>query len=177
MFRHHPVLTAATALYLAGVAWITLGPQPVALVRAGGIWKLLALLQRHSSTAWIHYSTVEFSANVLMFVPIGLFLLLLFGRRLWWFAVIMGVLLSSVIEFTQLYLPGRVSDVRDLASNSLGALIGVLVALVITWPAAARRRKERARALALAQAQAQARAQAHARSQASPPRTGDIRVA
>jgi glycopeptide antibiotics resistance protein len=141
MFRHHPLLTAATALYLAAVAWITLGPQPIALVRAGGVWRLLGLFQRHSSTAWITYPTIEFAANVLMFVPIGLFLLLLFGRRLWWLAVIMGVLLSSLIEFTQLFLPSRVSDVRDLTSNSLGALIGVLAALVITWPAAARRRR------------------------------------
>jgi len=142
MFRHHPVLTAATALYLGAVAWITLGPQPIALVRAGGVWRLLGIFQRHTATAWITYPTIEFTANVLMFVPIGLFLLLLFGRRLWWLAVIMGVLLSSLIEFTQLFLPGRVSDVRDLTSNSLGALIGVLAALVITWPAAARRRRE-----------------------------------
>jgi glycopeptide antibiotics resistance protein len=157
MFRHHPVLTAVTALYLAAVAWITLGPQPVALVRAGGVWQLLAIFQRHSATAWITYPTVEFTANVLMFVPIGLFLLLLFGRRLWWFAVIMGTLLSAVIEFTQLFLPGRVTDVRDLMSNSLGALIGVLVALVVTWPAAARRRRAAVRA--------------------GQPRTGGIRVA
>jgi glycopeptide antibiotics resistance protein len=153
MFRHHPVLTAATALYLGAVAWITLGPQPVGLVRAGGVWRLLGIFQRHTSTAWITYPTIEFTANVVMFVPIGLFLLLLFGRRLWWLAVITGVLLSSSIEFTQLFLPGRVSDVRDLTSNSLGALIGVLAALVVTWPAAARRRR------------------------AAQPRTGGIRVA
>jgi glycopeptide antibiotics resistance protein len=157
MFRHHPVLTAATALYLGAVAWLTLGPQPVGLVRAGGVWQLLALFQRHTATAWITYPAIEFSANVLMFVPIGLFLLLLFGRRLWWLAVVMGVLLSSVIEFAQLYLPGRVSDVRDLTSNSLGALIGVLVALILTWPAAARRRR--------------------LRQLAGQPRTGGIRVA
>jgi len=153
MFRHHPVLTATTVLYLGVVAWITLGPQPIALVRAGGVWRLLGIFQRHTSTSWITYPTIEFTANVLMFVPIGLFLLLLFGRRLWWLAVIMGVLLSAAIEFTQLFLPGRVSDVRDLASNSLGALIGVLVALVVTWPAAARRRR------------------------AAHPRTGGVRVA
>ena len=159
MFRHHPVLTAATALYLAVVAWVTLGPQPIALLRAGGVWRLLAIFQRHNSTAWITYPRLEFTANVLMFVPIGLFLLLLFGRRLWWLAVIMGVLLSVVIEFTQLFLPGRVSDVRDLMSNSLGALIGVLLALVVTWPAAVRRRR------------------AAARARAALARTGGIRVA
>lgn len=153
MFRHHPVLTAVTAVYLGVVAWITLGPQPVGLVRTAGVFRLLALLRRHAATEWITYPTVEFAANALMFLPIGLFLLLLFGRRLWWFAVIMGVLLSGAIEFAQLYIPGRVSDVRDLASNGLGALLGVLLALVVTWPAAARRRR------------------------AERPRTGSIRVA
>lgn len=153
MFRHHPVLTAATVLYLGAVAWLTLGPQPVGLVRAGGVWQLLALFQRHTATAWIHYATVEFTANVLMFVPIGLFLLLLVGRRRWWVAILAGVLLSASIEIAQLGLPGRVSDIRDLASNSLGALLGVLAALLITWPAAVRRRR------------------------AAQPRTGGIRIA
>ena len=63
MFRHHPVLTVVTALYLGVVAWLTLGPQPVGLVRAGGVWQLLALFQRHTSTAWITYPAIEFSAN------------------------------------------------------------------------------------------------------------------
>ncbi|MDP9028016.1 MAG: VanZ family protein [Actinomycetota bacterium] len=102
---------------------------------------MLAIFRRHSTTAWITCPTIEFTATVLMFVLVGLFLLLLLGRRLWWLAVVMGALLSSLIEFTQLFLPGRVSDVRDLMSNSLGALFGVLLALVVTWPAAARRRR------------------------------------
>ena len=141
MFRHHPVLTVVTGLYLAVVAWLTLGPQPRGLERAAGIWRLLGWLHRHPNLEWIRFSTLEFSANIAMFVPIGVFLLLLLGRRRWWLAVLLGVLLSCGIEFTQLFLPGRVSDVRDLESNSIGALVGVLTALVVTWPAAARRRR------------------------------------
>ena len=163
LVRHHPVLSAVTALYLGAVAWLTLGPQPIGLVKAGGVFRLLALFQRHTATAWITYPTVEFGANVAMFVPIGVFLLLLAGRRRWWMAALAGVLLSASIEFAanvamfvpigvfllllvgrrwwwlaalagvalsasievaQLFLPGRVSDVRDLVSNSIGAFRG-----------------------------------------------------
>ena len=79
-----------------------------------------------------------------MFVPIGIFLVLLFGRRLWFMSVISGILLTLAIEFAQLFIPGRVSDVRDLVANSLGTMIGVLVALVLTRAKARRLRTQRA---------------------------------
>jgi len=141
MIRQHPLLTTATVLYLLAVGWVTLGPQPTGLVHASGIWQLLALLREHPSLDWIHYSDIEFAANVAMFGPIGLLLLLLLGRSRWWAALLAGPLLSLAIETAQLFIPGRVSDVRDLVSNSLGAVLGVVAGLVITWPAAARRRR------------------------------------
>jgi glycopeptide antibiotics resistance protein len=146
MIRQHPLLTLATVLYLAAVGWITLGPQPTGLVHASGILQILGLLQEHPSLDWIRYSDIEFAANVAMFGPIGLFLLLLLGRSRWWMALLAGPLLSLGIETAQLFIPGRVPDVRDLVSNSLGAVLGVVAGLVITWPAAVRRRRvERAR--------------------------------
>jgi glycopeptide antibiotics resistance protein len=156
------VLSAVTALYLGAVAWLTLGPQPVGLVKAGGVFELLALFQRHTATAWITYPAVEFAANVAMFVPIGVFLLLLAGRRRWWMAALFGVGLSASIEVAQLFLPGRVSDVRDLVSNSIGTFAGVLVALLLTWPEAVRRRAAHA---------------STAHTSTATPTTGTIRVA
>jgi hypothetical protein len=146
MIRQHPLLTIATALHLGVVGWITLGPQPTGLVRAAGIWRLLAVAREHPSLAWIRYSDVEFAANVAMFAPIGLLLLLLLGRRRWWAAILAGPLLSLVIETAQIAIPGRVPDARDLVSNSLGAVLGVVAGLLVTWPAAMRsRRTARAR--------------------------------
>lgn len=139
MFREHPILTAVTLGYLAVVGWITLGPQPLDTEQEGVIFDLVALLHRVEALAWVRYSTVEFAANVLMFVPIGLFFLLLLGRRRWFAAAVLGGVLSAAIEFAQLFLPTRVSDPRDLAANAVGALVGVLGALVVTWPAAWRR--------------------------------------
>lgn len=138
MFRRHPLLTFLTLAYLAVVGWITLGPQPLGSDQLRLIFRVVGFLQRIEQLAWVRYSTIEFAANVLMFVPIGLFLLLLLGRRRWLAAAAIGVLVSAGIEFAQLFLPARVSDPRDLAANSVGAFLGVLIALVATWPAARR---------------------------------------
>ena len=108
------------------------------------LWRALRFFSSHESTRWLTYNRVEFLANVAMFVPIGIFFVLLFGRRLWFMSVISGVLLTLAIEFAQLFIPGRVSDVRDLVANSLGTVVGVLVALLLTQAKARRLRTQRA---------------------------------
>jgi glycopeptide antibiotics resistance protein len=143
VFRHHPVLSVITFVYLGLVAFITLGPQPLDEGSTSLVWRLLRFFSRFDATSWITYSALEFWSNVAMFVPVGLFFLLLLGRRRWWLAVLLGVLLTCGIEFAQQFIPSRVSDPRDILSNSVGALAGVLIALVVTWPAAVRRARER----------------------------------
>ncbi len=143
MFRHHPVLTVVTFVYLGVVGWVTLGPQPLDDRTDSLVWRLLGFFSRHASTDWITYSMLEFWSNVLMFIPVGLFFLLLLARRRWWLAIALGVLLTLGIEFVQQYLPDRVSDPRDILANSVGAFVGVVAALLVTWPAAARRARER----------------------------------
>ncbi|GGF40254.1 VanZ family protein [Subtercola lobariae] len=141
MFRRHPVLSVFTLGYLGVVAWITLGPQPLDDKAEGLLYQALRFFGRHASTDWITYDRVEFCANIAMFFPIGLFLLLLFGRRQWWLAIVVGFVMTVSIETAQLYIPGRVSDVRDVVSNTTGATIGVLVGLVLTAAKARRLRR------------------------------------
>ncbi|CAN5397143.1 hypothetical protein BH09ACT4_BH09ACT4_22760 [soil metagenome] len=143
MFRHHPVLTVVTFLYLGVVGFITIGPQPLDDGTDSLVWRLLGFFARFHGTQWITYATLEFWANVAMFVPVGLFFLLLLGRGRWWLAILLGVLLTCAIEFSQLFIPSRVSDPRDILANSVGALVGVMAALIVTWPAAIRRARER----------------------------------
>ncbi|MEF2976572.1 VanZ family protein [Subtercola sp. YIM 133946] len=145
MFRRHPLLSLFTFGYLAVVGWVTLGPQPLDNKSEGLLHQLLRFFGRHASLDWITYDRVEFTANVAMFFPIGLFLLLLFGRRQWWLAIIVGFVMTVGIETAQLFLPGRVSDVRDIVSNTIGATLGVLTGLVLT--AAKARRLRRAKAV------------------------------
>lgn len=143
MFRHHPILTVVTFVYLGVVGWITLGPQPFDEGSDSIVWRLLGFFSRFELTDWVTYSFLEFWANVAMFVPVGLFFVLLLGRRRWWLAIVLGVVLTCAIEFAQMFLPGRVSDPRDILANSVGALVGVVVAIIVTWPAAIRRARER----------------------------------
>jgi glycopeptide antibiotics resistance protein len=90
------------------------------------------VLARFQLTRWISYDLLEFTANIAMFLPVGLLFLLLAGRRHWWLALAGGVVLSGVIEFTQLFLPARFSDLRDILANSLGALLGVAIGRLVT---------------------------------------------
>ncbi|CAN5535722.1 hypothetical protein BH10ACT4_BH10ACT4_03990 [soil metagenome] len=144
MFRRHPLLSLATVVYLAVVGWITLGPQPINTGNGYWLWRVLRFFSSHETTRWLTYDRVEFLANVAMFVPIGVFFVLLFGRRLWFVSVISGVMLTVAIEVAQQFIPGRVSDVRDLVANSLGTVVGVLAALVLTQAKARRLRTQRA---------------------------------
>jgi glycopeptide antibiotics resistance protein len=145
MFRRHPLISVLTIGYLALVGWITLGPQPLNNQDDRLLARILSYFGTHDATKWITYNFVEFSANVAMFVPLGLFFLLLLGRKRAWLAMLIGVLLTVGIETAQLFIAGRVSDPMDVLANSIGTLIGVLVALVITAPAARRARRARLR--------------------------------
>ncbi|WP_022881779.1 VanZ family protein [Gryllotalpicola ginsengisoli] len=149
MFRRHPVLAPLTLLYLAGVAWITLGPQPLDNHQQEWVYRLLVFARRVTEYRWprlseqLTYAHVEFAANIAMFIPVGVFFVLLLGRRLWWAAILLCFGMTLAIEAAQRYIPGRVSDVRDLESNGLGAIIGVLLALLLTIPSALRERDRR----------------------------------
>jgi glycopeptide antibiotics resistance protein len=134
MLRRHPILALLTVGYLVVVALMTLGPQPVTSTSSHVLFRLLRFFGNHSSTDWITYSRVEFTANIAMFVPLGVLFLLVLGRRRWWLATFIGVALTITIELSQRGIPGRVSDPRDVLANSVGAFIGVLLALLATIP-------------------------------------------
>ena len=130
------------------------------------LFRLLALLGRYRATDWVTYNGLEFTANIAMFVPVGLFFLLLLGRSRWFVAILAGVVLTFGIETAQLFLPARVSDPRDLLSNSIGALIGVTAALIVTAPKARRLKREAERRRAAPAAAARSGA-SNARSDAA----------
>ncbi len=85
---------------------------------------------------------VEFVANILLFTPLGFLLTVLLYPR--WWAVPLAIALSACVELAQIVIPSRQPSLRDVLANSLGALGGALVALlVIGWRARRRRRRER----------------------------------
>ena len=145
MFRRHPLLTVVTLVYLAFVGWVTLSPElPMGDGTDGLVWGILDVLDRLPGTRWIDYADVEFVANMAMFAPIGMFFVLLFGRGRWWLAMLLAFALSCGIELAQLlFFTSRVADLRDIVSNTSGAVVGALVVLIVTTPKARRIARER----------------------------------
>ena len=75
---------------------------------------------------------LEFASNVVLFVPIGLLLALWLPRGRRWLAPVAGVLISFAIEMLQgALLPERYGALSDIIANSLGALLGTLLALIV----------------------------------------------
>ncbi|WP_323794037.1 VanZ family protein [Nocardioides sp.] len=145
MFHRHPFLSLTTFAYLGFVGWVTLTPISSAPTASELVMKVLARLQGVEELDWLTYGRAEFLANVALFVPVGLFLLLLVGTRLWWLAGFGAFVMTSAIETLQRSIPGRVPDERDILANTAGALIGIVVGLVLTFPASHRRAAARRR--------------------------------
>lgn len=77
----------------------------------------------------INYFLINFLGNIILFVPFGIFLPLLWNISP---AKAVGITfcISLFIETAQLFLP-RGTDVDDLILNTLGALLGVFVYVFI----------------------------------------------
>ena len=77
----------------------------------------------------INYFLINFLGNIILFVPFGIFLPLLWNFS---YAKAVGITfcISLFIETAQLFLP-RGTDVDDLILNTLGALLGVLVYMLM----------------------------------------------
>ncbi|WP_374854732.1 VanZ family protein [Herbiconiux liangxiaofengii] len=119
------LLAAYSVLVLVIVAW----PTPVDQKAHGYIIRLLREAHDHHVLMFVGYAQVEFSANVAMFVPLGLLLGVLLGPRRWGYAILIGFALSSTIELLQFaLLPGRYGTVDDVIANTSGAVIGALLA-------------------------------------------------
>ena len=145
VLHRHPFLGLGSLAYLAFVGWVTLTPAAAAPTQSELVLRVLARLQRYDELSWLTYDRAEYLANVALFVPVGVFLLLLFGTRLWWLALGAAITLTSFIETVQRGIPGRVPDDRDVAANTMGAVLGIAVAVVLTFPATYRRYRREAR--------------------------------
>lgn len=125
------ILAAVTVVYLLAVAWITLSPQPQDSAQNHFIRDAIAAVAQVPGFGWVTYDGVEFTANIAMFVPMGVLFTLLLGLRRWWLALLIGIAATCAIELTQQLLPTRYSDPRDIVANSLGALVGIGIVAVL----------------------------------------------
>lgn len=129
----HRLAVIVVFLYFAALAAIAFWPTPVDRPFDGDLLNFLRWLRSLSIPQFIaSFTSVEFMANIVLFMPFGIILAVRLPRMFWWVALPAGAVLSSLIELVQgTFLPERVFDVRDIVANSCGALIGALA--VILW--------------------------------------------
>jgi glycopeptide antibiotics resistance protein len=119
-------------VYLVALAFIAFGPVPVDRDAHDALLALIDWLQVHGAPGWVRYSLVEFLANIVLFVPVGLFVMIMTGVRGWWLAVLVGFAASCTIELGQLiFLPDRVATLSDVIANTLGAAVGAVLGLLV----------------------------------------------
>ena len=134
--------------YVIIILFATMWPTPLDQGYGAAIEKVLDVVHRNGVPEWFGYNKLEFSANVAMFIPLGFLAALLLPARIWWLALLICPALSIAIELTQAtFLAARFATVTDVVSNSIGAVIGILIAVVLRSVVYERDQKVLARAL------------------------------
>lgn len=132
--RIHPALWRVLAVaYLGALGWVVLTPASVAGQATGFVDVLAHALSAVGVPFHIGYPVLEFTANIVLFVPFGALAVYAVPLRRPAAAstlmiIAAGCLASTAIELTQRFVPGRVSAVSDVIANTLGTAAGVAVA-------------------------------------------------
>lgn len=110
------------AVYIAALAAIAFWPQRVDAAADGMLADVTLRLP------WLTYDLIEFSANIILFMPFGMLLAWsLRGRVLP--AIVVVVLASASIEVAQgLFLAERTASLLDVVANVSGGVVGAVVA-------------------------------------------------
>ena len=116
-------------VYILAVAYITIFSR--VRVRgnssgAGGVYLLRMDLIQEAIRSHSLEPVNHLLLNVAMFVPFGFLLPLIYPERLakLSYALLIGLILTTIIEFTQMMLRLGQADLTDVITNTLGAIIG-----------------------------------------------------
>ena len=94
--------------------------------------------QRFRSMPFLHLgvaSRADWIANGVLYVPFGFLAAWWLRRKAWWrvaaaaTAVVLGVALAIGVEFTQVFFPARTVSLNDVMAESIGSVLGALLAL------------------------------------------------
>ncbi|WP_449372228.1 VanZ family protein [Arthrobacter psychrolactophilus] len=123
---HHRIALAATVMYIVGVVLIVFWPAPVDRPASGQLHTILNWLHNHGMPRFIGYGQVEFTANIVMFFPMG-YITSAWLKKIWP-GIILGSLASGLIELGQaLFLPDRFATGMDVLANTIGAGVGAVL--------------------------------------------------
>jgi glycopeptide antibiotics resistance protein len=117
--------------FLIILSLIAFWPSPVDQPVQGELSRALEFLHAYGIAPWFNYQFVEASANVALFIPLGVVASLAFTENQWWQIGALGLLISGLMELGQyLFLDNRFASPLDIVTNTGGAIIGALLVLV-----------------------------------------------
>ncbi|MET4899397.1 VanZ family protein [Paenarthrobacter sp. CC6] len=94
---------------------------------------MLNYLHAHGAPRWVDYNLVEGAANVAMFIPFGFMAGLALYPTVWWRVTGLGLLAAAGMELGQLlFLTERFSSLMDIVTNTIGTVIGVACARLMS---------------------------------------------
>ena len=126
--RKRDLFAIALAIYLLAVLTFTFFPRPI--LETGNPSAIAEYLQTHANFFYkILYADTHLVAigNLFMLTPFVYLAKLVFPQVKLIKLFLYGVVLSLVIEFSQLFIPGRVSDPVDFLANSVSVLLGIFL--------------------------------------------------
>lgn len=117
----------------------TIGHGHCHAIRAIGYSSVLAMLLLCPSTGsyyqynllwiWNSYTSLHMWQNIIIFLPLGYYWYLT-NDRFW--CIVVLLILGVGLELLQLLVPGRVCDIMDIVGNSIGSVLGALVAVAVS---------------------------------------------
>ncbi len=122
---------SAFALYLIALFLFTFFPRPI--LETGDPAQIQEFLRAHANFFYkILYADANQVAtgNYFMLTPFIVMAHLVFPKVHLAKLFFAGIALSGLIEIAQIFIPGRVSDPVDFASNSASLLIGIAIIAV-----------------------------------------------
>lgn len=124
--RKREIFALLLVIYLFSVLLFTFFPRPI--LESGDPTAISEFLKSHANFFYkIIYADTRWVAlgNYFMLTPLPIIASRIFPTLRLRYIFVAGMALSATIEISQLYIPGRVSDVVDFASNSLSVLLGI----------------------------------------------------
>jgi glycopeptide antibiotics resistance protein len=130
MIRSRRLASVLTLGYAVLVGFIVFWPSGApATSSVYYIWRALSLL---GVPDFVSPSWVEFATNVLLFMPLSLLGSTYRPSWGWFHWLLAGLAGTLTIEFTQwVVLDGRSASIMDVISNTLGAVLGYAVVVVL----------------------------------------------
>lgn len=120
---------AVLVAMLVPLALVAFWPTPVDKPIQGQLAGILLIIHHLGIPGWINYPVVEATANVALFVPVGVVASQAFPNQHIWQLAAFGLVMSGCIELgQQLFLHERFASPLDIVTNTAGCVIGALAA-------------------------------------------------